>query len=100
MSDPSGADLTLAFLLLLLLQSFSRLSIKQLYFHSTAFQSTFHTSSEKGQHQGSSGDDKYNDKDKYRKKYKDKDKVQKIQDMYNIFEKKTDIKYDILSSAQ
>ena len=52
----------------------------------SAFQSKFHTLSERGQHQGSCGDDKYNDKDKYRKK--DKDKVQKIQDMYNIFEKK------------
>ena len=52
-------------------------------------------STERGQYQGSSGDDKYNDKDKYNDndKYKDKyrdkykDKVQKIQDMYYIFEK-------------
>ena len=57
----------------------------------SSFQSTFHASSERGQHQGSSGDEKYNDKDKYRKKYKDKDKVQKIQDMYNIFEEKKQI---------
>ena len=28
----------------------------------SAFQSTFHTYSERGQHQGSSRDDKYNDK--------------------------------------
>ena len=42
-------------------------------------------STERGQCQGSSGDNKYNDKDKYRDKYKDK--VQKIQDMYYIFEK-------------
>ena len=40
-------------------------------------------STERGQYQGSSRDDKY--KDKYRDKYKDK--VQKIQDMYYIFEK-------------
>jgi hypothetical protein len=46
-------------------------------------------STERGQCQGSSGDDKYNDKDKYKDKYRDKykDKVQKIQDMYYIFEK-------------
>ena len=46
-------------------------------------------STERGQYQGSSGDDKYNDKDKYKDKYRDKykDKVQKIQDMYYIFEK-------------
>jgi len=49
-------------------------------------------STERGQYQGSSGDDKYNDKDKYKNKYnkyrdKYKDKVQKIQDMYYIFEK-------------
>ena len=43
-------------------------------------------STERGQYQGSSGDDKYKDKyNKYRDKYKDK--VQKIQDMYYIFEK-------------
>ena len=38
---------------------------------------------------GSSGEDKYNDKDKYKDKYKDKDKVkvQKILDICYIFEK-------------
>ena len=46
-------------------------------------------STERGQCQGPSGDDNYNDKDKYKDKYRDKykDKVQKIQDMYYIFEK-------------
>jgi hypothetical protein len=72
----------------------------------SAFQSTFHTSSERGQHRGSSGEDKYNDKDKYRDKYnkyrdKHKDKVQKIQDMCYILKSRgfRDIKYDILSSV-
>ena len=32
----------------------------------SAFQSKFNTLSERGQHQGSCGDDKYNDKDNYR----------------------------------
>ena len=45
----------------------------------SAFQSTIHTSSERGQHWGSTGEDKYNDKDKY--KEKDKVKVQKILNM-------------------
>ena len=35
---------------------------------------TYHTSLERGQHQGSSGDDKGNDKDTHKAKYKDKDK--------------------------
>jgi hypothetical protein len=67
----------------------------------SAFQSTFHTSSERGQHQGSSGDDKYNDKDKYRKNTKTKTKFRK-EDMYNIFEEKNryQICHSQLSSAQ
>ena len=54
-----------------------------------SYQSANCMSTERGQCQGSSGDDKYNDKDKYKDKYRDKykDKVQKIQDMYYIFEK-------------
>ena len=53
----------------------------------------YYTSSERGQHGSSSGDDKdsekYNDKDKYKDKDKDKDKVkvQKILNMCYIFEK-------------
>ena len=42
-----------------------------------ASQSTYHTWLERGQHQGSSGDDKDEDTDTHKDKYKDKDRALK-----------------------
>ena len=77
LSDPSGADLTVAFflLLLLLLQSVSRSSIKSHISAIWALPLTYHTSSEWGEHQGSSGGDQDDDKDTQKDKYKDKDEA-------------------------
>ena len=41
-----------------------------------ASHSTYHTWSERGQHRGSSGDDKDKDKDTHKDEYKDKDSFQ------------------------
>lgn len=74
LSDPSGADLTVAFfLLLLLLHPVSRSSIKSHISAIWALPLTYYTSSEWGEHQGSSGGDQDDDKDTQKDKYKDKD---------------------------
>ena len=73
----NGFFLLLLLLLLLLLQSLSRSSLNINIFMIRASQSTYHTWSERGQHQGSSGDDKDEDTDTHKDKYKDKDRALK-----------------------
>ena len=60
--------------ILLLLIAVSESSINSHIYAISALQPTYHTSSERGQRQGSSGDDQDNDKDAHKVKYKDKDK--------------------------
>merc|ERR1712016_83982 len=74
---PYNGFFLLLLLLLILLQSLSRSSLNINIFMIRASQSTYHTWLERGQHQGSSGDDKDEDTDTHKDKYKDKDRALK-----------------------
>ena len=77
---PTGCRPYCGFLLLLLLlhhhhPAVSRLSINSHIQAISASPPTYHTSPERGQRLGSSGDDKDDDKDTHKDKYKDKDRA-------------------------